>query len=144
MPPVQNLTSDEPFAGPDDGRLQPTEFAEDPAAEYGRALLRHLARFPNYPAAARDAKLEGTVQIVFVMRRDGSVVSAWIGTSSGAEILDQEAMAILRRAEPLPSVPDQSASPAQYQMAGRFQTCRIPAKRFSRPPPPPPPPPPKN
>lgn len=110
-PPAPNLVSDEPFAGPDNGALQPAESSDDLAAEFERTLLRHLARFQHYPAAALDAKLEGTVQLVFVMRRDGSVSSAWIGSSSGAQILDQEAMAILRRAEPLPNVPEKLPAP---------------------------------
>jgi periplasmic protein TonB len=110
-PPAPNLTSDESFTGPDDGMLRPAKSSDDPAVQFERTLLSHLARFQDYPPLARDAKLQGTVQVVFVMRRDGTVSSAWISSSSGARILDEEAMAILRRAEPLPDVPSKLPAP---------------------------------
>jgi periplasmic protein TonB len=110
-PPAPNLTSDESFTGPDDGMLRPAKSSDDAAARFERALLSHLARFQDYPPLARDAKLQGTVQVVFVMRRDGTVSSAWISSSSGARILDEEAMAILHRAEPLPDVPGKLPAP---------------------------------
>ncbi len=110
-PPVPNLASEESFAGPDDGMLRPAESSDESAAQFERTLLSHLARFQHYPPPARDAKLQGTVQVVFVMRRDGTVSRAWIVSSSGAKILDQEAMAILHRAEPLPNVPGKLPAP---------------------------------
>jgi hypothetical protein len=40
-PPAPNLASDESFAGPDNGTLQPAESSDNPAAEFERILLRH-------------------------------------------------------------------------------------------------------
>jgi protein TonB len=39
------------------------------------------------------------------MRRDGAVLDVRIKTSSGATILDEEAGATIRRAQPLPPIP---------------------------------------
>lgn len=75
------------------------------ALEFRRTLLRHIARFQRYPARARQRNLQGTVGVVFVLRRDGSVVDAWVTSTSGEPLLDQEALNTVRRSEPLPPIP---------------------------------------
>ena len=45
----------------------------------------------------------------FAMDRHGHVLSARIQRGSGHTLLDQEALALVRRAEPLPSPPDSVA-----------------------------------
>jgi protein TonB len=77
----------------------------DLALRFQQALQRHIARFQRYPARARDGGLEGTVQVLFLLRRDGTVVDAWIESTSGETILDKEAMETVHRAEPLPPIP---------------------------------------
>lgn len=79
--------------------------APDVAMRFQQALLRHIARFQHYPALARAQGLEGTVQIVFLLRRDGTVADAWVETTSGQIVLDAEAIATVRRAAPLPQIP---------------------------------------
>jgi periplasmic protein TonB len=79
--------------------------APDVAFRFQQALLRHIARFQHYPALARAKGLEGTVQILFLLRRDGSIADAWIETTSGQIVLDEEAIATVRRSEPLPAIP---------------------------------------
>jgi protein TonB len=75
------------------------------AAQFQQALMRHIERFQHYPYEARRSHMEGTVQIAFVMGRDGKILDAWVRSSSGRVILDQEAVDALRRAEPLPKIP---------------------------------------
>ena len=41
----------------------------------------------------------------FVMDADGKVLSAEIAKSSGRPLLDEEALALIRRAQPLPALP---------------------------------------
>lgn len=77
----------------------------DLAFKFQQALQRHIARFQRYPARARDGGLEGTVQVLFLLRRDGTVVDAWVVSTSGETILDKEALETVRRAEPLPPIP---------------------------------------
>lgn len=79
--------------------------APEVALRFQQALLRHIARFQHYPALARDKGLEGTVHVVFLLRRDGTVADAWIETTSGQVVLDDEAVATVRRAAPLPPIP---------------------------------------
>ncbi|WP_426425291.1 energy transducer TonB [Bradyrhizobium genosp. A] len=77
----------------------------DIAARFQQTLMRHIERFEHYPRTARHDRLGGTVQVAFVMGRDGKVLDAWIRSSSGQTVLDKEAVDALRRAEPLPGIP---------------------------------------
>ncbi|MTD92731.1 TonB family protein [Hyphomicrobium sp. xq] len=82
-------------------RSPPTETA----LKFRQILLRHIAQYQRYPAVARMQRLEGTVQVLFRLRRDGSILDAWVSSSSGTPILDTEAISTLYRAEPLPAIP---------------------------------------
>jgi periplasmic protein TonB len=77
------------------------------AVRFQQTLMRHIERFQRYPSAARRDRLEGTVQVAFVMGRDGKILDAWIRSSSGQALLDKEAVDALRRAEPLPDIPNE-------------------------------------
>lgn len=77
------------------------------AAQFQRTLLSHIERYRRYPPAGRRDRLQGVVQLLFVMQRDGTVRDVWVTTSSGHAILDNEAVATIRRAQPLPPIPPQ-------------------------------------
>lgn len=66
-------------------------------------VLEWLAQHRRYPASARRARLQGTVEIVVVLMPDGRLVNQRIAQSSGHAVLDNAAMELLRRASPLPS-----------------------------------------
>jgi protein TonB len=75
------------------------------ALRYQRLLLAHIERYQHYPTAARRDRLQGTVLIAFAMRRDGGLVAVSVKSSSGQQVLDEEAVETVRRAQPLPSIP---------------------------------------
>jgi protein TonB len=75
------------------------------ADQFRDLLLAHIARFRRYPPEAQSAHIEGTVWLRFVMDRAGHVDSVWIDQSSGQRVLDNEAVASIRRADPLPAIP---------------------------------------
>jgi protein TonB len=71
---------------------------------YASLVFGHLQRFKrNYPAGASGAS--GTVTVTFALARDGNLLSSGISKSSGNAALDQEALALLRRANPFPPFP---------------------------------------
>jgi periplasmic protein TonB len=77
------------------------------AATFQRALLRHIERYQVYPVEARGERLQGLVQLVFAMGRDGRVLDAWVKQSSGSVVLDKAALDTVKRAQPLPRIPNE-------------------------------------
>lgn len=83
---------------------QPRGAAVGTMSAFQRVLLSHIARFRQYPAGAKTGQ-HGVTQLVFAMRRDGSVTEVWIRETSGSRLLDDAAADIIRRAQPLPVIP---------------------------------------
>ncbi len=84
--------------------------SEAAAAISGKAswqsdVLAHLARYKRYPREALRYRLEGVSHIRFVVDHQGKVLTAELFSSSGAKILDREAMVLISRAQPLPTPP---------------------------------------
>lgn len=76
----------------------------DPA--WMRAVSERVGQFFYYPAAALAVHRTGLVMMHFVVRRDGQVDRLQISKSSGDEELDKAATDIMRKAQPLPPIPD--------------------------------------
>lgn len=74
-------------------------------ASWQRGLLQHLQSRKHYPRAAQSRRQEGIAVIRFVLDRQGSLLAARLERSSGFEILDEEALDLLHRAQPLPPPP---------------------------------------
>jgi periplasmic protein TonB len=79
------------------------EFSVAASNAYDALIFGHLQRFKRYPLAAHGAS--GTVQVQFELSRSGEVISSKVAKSSGNEVLDREALEILRRASPFPVFP---------------------------------------
>ncbi len=118
FPPPQSSkvdVADDPDV-PDTDVPRASDFSNQPAAMFQQTLLRHLARFQRYPDLARQERLQGTVHLSFILRRDGTVSGAWINSGSGAKVLDQEAVDMIRRAEPFPQIPGQLPDPLSIKL----------------------------
>src|SRR5262249_32110818 len=85
----------------------PVAAAAPPSAvpNWQNAVLRRLEQFKRYPSAARFQRQQGVASLRFTIDRNGNVLSAQIARGSGSDLLDQEALALVRRAEPLPAPP---------------------------------------
>lgn len=75
------------------------------ASAFQRTLMSHIARYLRYPKSASGRQLHGVVHVRFALRRDGTVIEAWVRTSSGHLLLDEAATETIRRAQPLPAIP---------------------------------------
>jgi len=71
------------------------------SASWRASLMAHLNRFKRFPAGASP----GSVSVAFTIDRSGGVRSASLARSSGNSILDAEAVAMVRRASPVPAPP---------------------------------------
>ena len=76
-----------------------------PPLDYLSRLAAYLNRYKNYPYGARQRREQGTVRLHFLMDRAGHVLSFQVVGSSGWADLDDEARALIQRAQPLPPVP---------------------------------------
>ena len=60
----------------------------------------------NYPQAARDQKIYGSLQLTVSIKADGTVENIEINRSSGQKILDEAALRIVRLGAPYSAFPD--------------------------------------
>jgi protein TonB len=72
-------------------------------ASYNQRVRAHLMRFHQYPAAANGQR--GLARVSFTLNRSGQVLGSRLGGSSGVAVLDAQAMAMVRQAQPFPAVP---------------------------------------
>ncbi len=73
-------------------------------ADYGwlrDALWGRIEELKRYPALARTNHWEGKVVVSAVIRDDGEVMGVQISETSGRTVLDEEAMAVMKKASPL-------------------------------------------
>ncbi len=77
---------------------------------YFQKILTRIESTKRYPRFAKERGLEGKVHLEFVIGGDGRIKDLKVISTSGFQILDQDAVATLRRAGPFPPVPGRSAA----------------------------------
>lgn len=87
-------------------------------------LLHRLETAKRYPHQARRMRQEGVSYLRFTMDREGMVLAASIEESSGHQLLDNEVLALIRRAQPLPTPPP--------EVAGETLDLVVPVEFFLR------------
>jgi periplasmic protein TonB len=70
---------------------------------WAKELIAHLDKYRRYPADR--ASKAADIMVTFTLDRTGHVVSASIAKSSGDASFDRAALAMLRRADPVPAPP---------------------------------------
>lgn len=76
-------------------------------ASWTKRLIAQLDSHKRYPNEARAQGHRGTVSIQFSLDRAGKLITASVLKSSGSTHLDEEALALMKRASPLPAPPDE-------------------------------------
>lgn len=81
--------------------------AQDSAAHSAwiRSIAAKLEQAKKYPPQARKNSIEGYVIVRFTIDRSGKVIERVVSRTSCSEVLDQEALAAVRRASPFPRIP---------------------------------------
>lgn len=101
--PSLNAAPSERVAAPTSGASASSSRAQ---ADWRSRLMSQLNRFKRYPASARDRGEQGRPRVAFTIDRSGQVLAVRLVGSSGSTSLDEEAVAMVRRASPLPPPPD--------------------------------------
>ena len=94
-------------AAPTQGQLNPNNSTAIPT--WKTQIVALLERNKRYPPAARSRHEHGIAQVSFSLDRQGRVLDSRIVRSAGAALLDEEAVALLNRAQPFPPPPPELA-----------------------------------
>jgi periplasmic protein TonB len=74
-------------------------------AQYRLQLLSMARKYKRYPRVAMDNNWEGDVVVRMVIGANGMISMLSIKTSSGHEVLDQQALEMFQKAKPLVQIP---------------------------------------
>jgi len=111
--PAPSAPAAEAAAGPI-AKTEPQPAASAPAAEapdagslaqYRLQLISAAKRYKRYPRVAMDNNWEGDVVVRMVIDASGMISSVNVKTSSGHEVLDQQALEMFKRAKPQVPIP---------------------------------------
>jgi protein TonB len=102
---VRSYTPKQPLAtanAPVHQHAAPASPIEDKAGERARARIRgrletDLSRYFSYPPVARKQGWQGHVSVEFTVQPDGQLTNVRVTRSSGYHVLDQSALAALRK-----------------------------------------------
>lgn len=116
-PQVAMTANPAPAEAPRDGVVAELPPAPRPAADldrlldgYGRRLSDLLARHYTYPRVAEMRGWEGEVQLRLRVARKGGLLGVSVERSSGFEVLDQHARAMVEQLRVFPPPPDELES----------------------------------
>lgn len=116
-PPNQPAAATQPNSQPSTAvRAEPSTPAPPPAAppasprdgpdNWEARVMGRLERVKRYPSAARVGRVQGVAYVRFRVNREGRVLFVSLQRSSGSDLLDKAALETVRRAEPLPPIPE--------------------------------------
>jgi periplasmic protein TonB len=83
----------------------PNPYDSEVARAWTTQLNAALMRNKRYPDSARSRGEQGVAQVFFSLDRQGRLLESRLVRSSGSASLDEEALAMLRRAQPFPPPP---------------------------------------
>ena len=95
-PPVQAPTAPAPAVDPSNAAT---------LSQYRIAIITAAKRFKRYPRTAMDNNWEGKVEIRMVIGANGMISSIGIKTGTGFDILDAQALDMIRKAKPMVMIP---------------------------------------
>lgn len=83
----------------------PAKVVSDALPTWRGKIETLLQRTKRYPQHALAREQQGVVHVSFVIDRSGKLITAKVERGSGYATLDEEALALLRRADPFPAPP---------------------------------------
>lgn len=102
-------------AGPVPGRPEPEPAPPEPQSaeaidarsldQYQLLIASAARKYKRYPRVALDNNWEGEVRVRMVVGANGKIAALVVQTSSGYDVLDQQALDMFRKAMPLVQIP---------------------------------------
>ncbi|MBI5784284.1 MAG: energy transducer TonB [Rhodocyclales bacterium] len=124
LPPPDTATAPPDTAAQPAPDVQPAPASQplapdaDALASFGRALAGAVSAHQRYPRIAQLRQWQGTAVLQIELAPDGQLKAVRVLSSSGHEILDRQALEMVRAAAPLP--------PPPAGLAGRALAVDIP------------------
>ncbi|MHA2609498.1 MAG: energy transducer TonB [bacterium JZ-2024 1] len=107
------------FSGSSGGEEK--EGKENVLEAYQKLVRKKIESHKEYPLQARRLALEGTVEVRFILTREGKVKEVEIVKSSGFLLLDNAGKKAVERAAPFPPFPDEiRESTLTFSLSFRF------------------------
>jgi len=79
---------------------------ENARGNYSNLLSREFAKYKQYPRLAQMRGWQGTVKVELHMDANGKLLNSAVIESSNFDVLDRQALEMVRKASPLPPPPD--------------------------------------
>jgi TonB family protein len=90
---------------PDDQDTISLDTQDERYADYAKHIKDRLMQNWGYPPEARKNLIEGKLQLLFIINREGEVIKNQITTASGYKILDSEALKAVENSSPFAPFP---------------------------------------
>ncbi|MBU4310415.1 energy transducer TonB [bacterium] len=97
-------------AKPTKERVEVLKPADEAMLRYQDMVKQRIEEVRKYPEWAKEQGIEGVAHLEFVILSNGNSQEIKLIHSSGSKILDQEAIATIKRASPFPPFPKEIAS----------------------------------
>jgi periplasmic protein TonB len=94
------------YASPGWSQDQPSVNSKEELKDFQIKVREIIMKNRYYPKEAKEKKLAGTVKLVFVINREGKVISCELSQSSGIIILDEAALETVKTSSPFPKIPN--------------------------------------
>lgn len=104
--PPKEATSVVPVPEPVRPRGPSEQDIENARGNYGSLLSREFAKYKQYPRLAQMRGWQGTVKVELHIDAAGNIRSSSVIESSNYEVLDKQALEMVRKATPLPQPPE--------------------------------------
>ncbi|MBA7677132.1 hypothetical protein ES703_85380 [subsurface metagenome] len=91
-------------------RVEVLNPANEAMLRYQDMVKQRIEEVRRYPDWAKEQRIEGVAHLEFVILANGNSQEIKLVHSSGSKILDQEAIATIKRASPFPPHPKEIAS----------------------------------
>ena len=82
--------------------INKTETQAALSQSYSAEIAKHIAKYKRFPILQKQIPIEGTVYLSFELNEQGQIIFVTILQSSGVTIFDDEAKAMIHRAQPFP------------------------------------------
>ena len=104
-PQLEEVVIEKPLKEPIEEMVEVVDPAQEAILRYQDMVKQRIEEVRKYPSWAKRQGIEGNVYLSFIVLSNGLSKDTEIIHPSGSKILDEEAVATIKRANPFPPIP---------------------------------------